>query len=369
MNRLKIALFEPSRVVKGGGQKAAADIAAHLSESHDVTVFTQRIPEKDLNFGNAKIKYIRPYNRFLAPIAFLINKVRGFDLHIVGGFPSNFASVRNKPCLTICYSPTRVFYDLKEHLWETSNWKGRLKILIKNLFLRQIDLIAAKETTKILAISGAVQRRVSKYYGRKADVFYIGITPEKFREGNYDNYILSVCRLVSAKRPELLVKAMGFVKNKDVRLKVCGTGEDKEEIERLCKKYDNVDFLGFVSDEELLNLYANCRAVAYIPIREDQGYAPMEAGASGKATIGANEGGLMETIVDGKTGFLLDDVTPEKIAEKIDFFADNKTAAEEMGRAAKKYAENFHWKSTFPVLDRAIKEIMEMKRKGKIEKV
>jgi len=159
----------------------------------------------------------------------------------------------------------------------------------------------------------------------------------------------------------MIVESMGFVKNKNIKLVVVGSGNMKKEIEELSKKYKNVELKGFVSDEELINLYANCLATVYVPINEDLGYAPQESSASGKAVIGSNEGGLKETVVNGKTGFLIDDVSPEKIAEKIDFFADNPDIAEKMGKEGKNYIKKFHLENTFKILDRAIEDVLKKK--------
>jgi glycosyltransferase involved in cell wall biosynthesis len=83
-------------------------------------------------------------------------------------------------------------------------------------------------------------------------------------------------------------------------------------------------------------LYSNALAAVYVPINEDWGLIPLEAAASGKPTIGVNEGGLRETIKDGVTGFLLDSVNPKEIAKKIDLLASNKKLARKMGKSALK---------------------------------
>src|SRR3989344_6414684 len=114
MKRLKIALFEPSRIPWGGGQIEMANTAAYLSEKHDVTVFTQRNPDKKLDFKNCKIKIIKPYNQYLQPITFLLQNFRkrnNFDLIIVGCFPATLSNLlgRQQPTIHITHSPPRVF--------------------------------------------------------------------------------------------------------------------------------------------------------------------------------------------------------------------------------------------------------------------
>lgn len=361
--KLKIAIFEPSRSFPPGG-KNMDGIANHLSEKHDVAVFTQRLIEGGAEFKNSKINFIKPKSRFLAPFAFLKKNINEeeFDLIILGCFPATLTALRNinqKPSIYISHAPPRFFYDLKEHNLKNANIKGKIIIHAKNLLFKKLDYFSVQKITKILGVSSEVQRRIKLYYNRDSIIYPAGVNPEKFKKGRYDNYILSVCRLVSAKRPEIILESMKFVKNKDIKLIMVGSGDLKEKIKEMAKDFTNVEIKGFVSDEELKELYANCLATVYIPINEDLGYAPQEAGVSGKATIGVNEGGLRETIIDGKTGFLIDNPTPEKIAEKIDFFANNKKIAEEMGRNASEHTKKFHLKNTFKILDKVIEEIIE----------
>ena len=84
----------------------------------------------------------------------------------------------------------------------------------------------------------------------------------------------------------------------------------------------------------------------------------MEAMASGKPVIAANEGGIPEDVIDGKTGILINKITPEKIAEKIDYLLDNKKIAIKMGKQGKKRIkecpEQYDWKSILPQFEQEI---------------
>jgi len=61
------------------------------------------------------------------------------------------------------------------------------------------------------------------------------------------------------------------------------------------------------------------RAIAtiYIPIDEDFGMTPVESMAAGKPVIGSAEGGLLETVIDGKTGLLVKEVTAQSIQQAV----------------------------------------------------
>jgi len=64
--------------------------------------------------------------------------------------------------------------------------------------------------------------------------------------------------------------------------------------------------LGEVSEEELIDLYAQCKGLICTAMDEDFGLTPVEAMASGKPVVAVKEGGFLETVVDGVTGRLVE---------------------------------------------------------------
>ncbi|MCA9374064.1 glycosyltransferase, partial [Candidatus Peregrinibacteria bacterium] len=78
----------------------------------------------------------------------------------------------------------------------------------------------------------------------------------------------------------------------------------------------NIQFLGFVPDEELQKLYSTAKALVF-PQLEDFGIIPLEAMASGCPVIAYAEGGALETVIDGKTGVYFHEQTPEALKKAI----------------------------------------------------
>ena len=212
-----------------------------------------------------------------------------------------------------------------------------------------------KKTNLIIPISENIQKRIKKYYKKDtSNIFYPGVDFNEYKKGEYNNYILCVSRLEGPKRVDMIIRSMDMVKNKKIKLYIVGDGSEIEKIKNLCEKRDNVKFIGKVEEKKLKELYSNCLAVVYCPIDEDWGLVPLEAAASEKATIGVNEGGLKETIIDGKTGFLIDNIDPQKIAEKMDYLVNNKKIAKKMGIEAKKYAKKFDWEQILPNFEKLV---------------
>lgn len=354
---MKIAIFEPYIEGIGGAQKVVFKIGTYLqSKGHEVVIFTQRYNADTAykEFLDLKIKLIKPSGKNFSAFAFL-KKYSGFDVYITNDFPSHFISLRNSPCFWICYSPKRYFYDLKEFYFREANFKGKIVLMIKNLLFKRIDKISARRSRLIMPISKTIEGRVMKYYGLRApNVFYPGVDFKNYKSGEYGDYILCVSRFEKAKRVDMIIESMKLVNNKRVKLIIVGDGPERENYLKMILRMKNVEILGRVSDSKLEELYSNCLAVAYCPMNEDWGLVPIEAAAAGKLCIGVNEGGLRETIIDGKTGFLISGVTSKKIAEKIDYLMGNKKIAEKMGKAAKVYTKKFEWDYILPEFEKLI---------------
>jgi len=363
---MRIAIVEPFIGGIGGSQKVVAELADYLvSRGHHVEFFVQKYDSNTpyKQFNRMKINLLRPSSKILSPLVFLFKKIKGFDVVITSNFPSNFACIRNKNSFFICYSPRRYFYDLRDYSFRQAGLIGKIVLLVKILLFKQIDILSARKAKSLVCICRNVQKRVEKYYSIKTSkILYCGIDSDKYKQGKYKNYILSVSRFVDAKRIDLIVRSMKFVKDKNLKLLLVGEGPEEKNLRRLVGNNKKIIFLGKVDENHLKELYSNCLAVVYVPLDEDYGLIPLEAGASGKLTMGVNEGGLKETIINNKTGFLIDKVSPERIAEKIDLIAKDKNLAKKMGRAAKNYSLKFDWKHLLPKWEKEIIAVKNEKR-------
>ncbi len=152
------------------------------------------------------------------------------------------------------------------------------------------------------SISEFVRWRVEKFYGRQSKVIYpfadtdyyrpeIGAEAmTKFGESGGDYYLI-VSALVPYKRVGDVVSAFdGFGR----RLVVAGDGPEKEKLVEGAPP--NVEFTGWISDENLLSLYRSCRALIF-PGVEDFGIVPVEVQACGRPVLALAEGGALETVV------------------------------------------------------------------------
>ena len=114
----------------------------------------------------------------------------------------------------------------------------------------------------------------------------------------------------------------------------------------------NVEILGYVSDKNLIDLYANCKAFLF-PQMEDAGIVPLEAMACGRPVIAYNKGGSLDTMIKNKTGVFFDEQTVESLSDAIKCFEK----MEFDSKFIRQHAEKFD----VEIFKRKIKEYVEEK--------
>jgi glycosyltransferase involved in cell wall biosynthesis len=133
-----------------------------------------------------------------------------------------------------------------------------------------------------------------------------GTTPE--------NFLLIVSALVPYKRIDVAIEASRL---SGVPLRIAGDGPERERLVKLAADtHANVEFFGPISNEQIRDLYRRAAAVL-LPGEEDFGIVPVEAQACGRPVIALARGGALETVVDGVTGVLVNQSTPEAFAAGI----------------------------------------------------
>ena len=174
------------------------------------------------------------------------------------------------------------------------------------------DVAASSRVDYFIGISKAVVKRIEKFYRREAALIYPPVDVSRFQpSAKLEDYFLLVSRLIPYKRVDIVVHAFNAL---GLPLVVIGDGRDRPVLEALAD--GNIKFLGRVSDDELRDRVACCRAFIF-PGEEDFGIAPLEAQAAGRPVIALAAGGALETVLDGKTGKFFYSQTPEALAEAV----------------------------------------------------
>ncbi len=116
--------------------------------------------------------------------------------------------------------------------------------------------------------------------------------------------LLSIGELINRKNHQVIIKALGKLQNKNIFYVICGKGPLKEHLTDLAKKYglpDRVIFLGFRKDIPEL---CNAADISAFPSKiEGLGLAGIEAMAAGVPLVSSNVHGILDYVIDGKTGY------------------------------------------------------------------
>jgi glycosyltransferase involved in cell wall biosynthesis len=100
---------------------------------------------------------------------------------------------------------------------------------------------------------------------------------------------------------------------------------------------------GYVSDERLLELYADARCVYYAPIDEDYGFTTVQALAAGRPVVTTHDaGGTLEFVRHGHNGLVVD-AQPAAIAAALDTLADDADLAQRLGASGPSGVAHIDW--------------------------
>ncbi len=196
------------------------------------------------------------------------------------------------------------------------------------------DRETAGRVSRYVAISHYVAGRIARYYNRESIVVYPPVNTAFFTPNGAPagQYALIVSALVPYKRIELGIEGCRRAR---VPLKIVGDGPDRASLEQLAA--GSAEFLGRRSDDEVRELYRRA-AVVLLPGEEDFGIVPLEAQACGRPVVALGRGGAVETVVNGETGLLVSEATPEAFTETIAAAVQRRFDTEAIRRHAERFS-------------------------------
>jgi glycosyltransferase involved in cell wall biosynthesis len=241
----------------------------------------------------------------------------------------------------------REYYDLWERFVRGLGRKGRLKEGVRRQVFHTLDRwLLTRNVTRLVAQSRTIQARLQRFGGIRSELLYPPPPERPYRTDGYGDYVFAVSRLHPLKRLDLLVEAAARAKDRSLSFKIAGEGEEEARLRdriRALGLEDRVELLGAVSDAQLVDHYARCRAVYFAPWNEDYGFVTLEAFRSGKAVLTATDsGGPAELVRHGENG-LVAEPTAESVAAQVDALGADRGLAERLGQAARRDADAHRW--------------------------
>lgn len=276
----------------------------------------------------------------LFPLAAESFQLAGYDLVISSSHCVAAGALAPPEALHVAYlhSPMRYAWEAQASYEARvgGGALGRWAFRAAAHYLRLWDVAASARPDLLIANSTYTRDRVRRYYRREAEVIEPPIDTRRFADAGRaassaaspraggsaqaDDQapLLVVSALVPYKRVELAVRAMA---GRPEKLIVVGDGPERRSLELLAAQAGrNVSFRGWVGDDELLTLFAGCRALVH-PAVDDFGMVMVEALAAGKPVVAAREGGAVEILRAGETGIFFDEPTVESLRAGLDRLA------------------------------------------------
>ncbi len=347
---MRVALVHDWLTGMRGGERVLVELCELFPEAPVFTLFHQPgTVNRAIDSRNIRSSFlghlpgVARYYRHLLPLfpwAISTLDLSGFDL-VLSVSHAVAKGIRKPPgSLHICYclTPMRYIWGMQEDYFQYANPLGIKKVALKAITrtLRSWDRATASGVDHFIAVSRHVQERIAKYYGRGSEVIYPPVdteffTPSSIGEHTSSHY-LAVSALVPYKRIDLAIDAFNRLGHP---LVVAGTGPDLARLKK--RAASNIDFVGFVSNEVLRDLYRHCRALI-VPGREDFGLTSLEAQACGRPVIAYAAGGSLESVAESETGVLFDCQTVAGLIDGVKRFEEIRFHPERLRLNAERFS-------------------------------
>ena len=310
----------------GGGEKV---LFAALEAYPHADIFTLIYNKKVFAhspIGNRKVNtswldslpFAHTHHRYLLPLmpsAIERINLREYDIVVSFNYAVANGATNHHAMRHISYTHTPLRYA-----WTDININGirarRNPILDKYMrSFRAWDQRAASRVHAMATNSHTVRERIREAYQLEARVIHPPVEVNRFHPSpQRENYFITVTRLVSHKRVELLVKAFNEL---NLPLLVIGDGPELPRLKNMANS--NIQLLGFQSDEDVAELLGKARAFV-CAAEEDFGIAIVEAQAAGCPVIAFGAGGARETVIENATGLFFNEQSSESLIEAVQRF-------------------------------------------------
>lgn len=315
-----------------------ADIFTHVIDRHRISA--ELLKHNIQCTGISRLPFAKTqYKKYLMfmPRALEELDLSGYDLVVSSesGPAKGVIPPPNAKHITYCHSPMRYIWD-HYHLYKKElPWAARSLFGVVAHRMRQWDVTSASRVDTFVANSRFVAQRIQRYYGRTSEVLNPPVNLKRYVPCSDPtrNYYLLLSELVPYKRADIAIDAF---RDLDRPLIVAGGGSELARLRSTAPS--NVKFVGRLLDEEMQQLYANCRALLF-PGEEDFGIVPLEAMACGRPVLAFGRGGALESVVQGKTGLFFFDQTAGALKQTIRDFEAQESIFD--GRAIRAHAETF----------------------------
>lgn len=374
---MKVALYHPWVYLTGGIERMLVEVLTR--SRHDWTIYTHHY-EPAATFPELRYADVVPLapqvsvKRSLGPLVHAAATMararvgrRGEEALVVSseGLGDLVMARSTLPAVCYCHSPLKIVHDpvARSNLAERGRTKQLLASAIGPAFTA-VDRRMWRRYRHVLVNSEETARRVVAA-GLAApgvpEVLHPGVDVGRFggvNTGGGHRRFLVAGRIMWQKRIEVAIDALRYA-GTDCELVIAGAVDRKSEpylahLRRLAGGLP-VTFEPDPPDERLAELYRRSLALLFTAPNEDFGIVPLEAMAAGLVVVGPDAGGPKETVVPGRTGWLVAAGDAGAYAERMRAVAAMSAAdLAPMRAAARARAGEFSWDAFTARLDEVV---------------
>ena len=331
----------------GGLANRLHETFKRMAHRHEIDCFTGLLHGKTKSAEIDGIKYIRKgfgHNKYMNRFSFsFINSffkpLNDFDLILI---PWD----RYSPILIDSMANCPVVLEINLDFFSIPS-----KLMAAEPITRYVLKRNLKKVRYIMSACEGL-KKIASQYAKNVRLFEVnpgGVSEELLKypvDFENNKYLLYLGRLdISHKGIDILLESYKTA-NINIPLVIAGDGIDKMKVKKRIEKLGlnkNVKMVGWVQGKEKLELISHCLAVC-VPSRvEGWGIVATEAAAMGKPVIGTRVVGLEESIIDGKTGILVEKENINAFSRAMKRMVRDKELREKLGTHARETARQFTW--------------------------
>jgi glycosyltransferase involved in cell wall biosynthesis len=398
---MKIAIYH--NLPSGGAKHTLYETAKRLFPKHTLDVY--RLSTSDEEFYNLskfinteRVFHFSPAKLFGSPFGRLNQLQRFLDLQRLDRLARRIARqvdegeydiVFAQPCMWTqaplvlrylrtpaiyyCHEPPRSLYEAAFGDVGSSPMARRIIdaidpfIWLYRFTGRRYDYQATRSAKLVLVNSIFIHDQVKGIYGINPKVSYHGVDTDTFYpapKNSNGSYVLSVGAIQPHKGYDFLIESFTYI-DKSIRpsLRLIGNAENsgmQKHLQGLAEKQEvDLQIELKLDQEELVERYNNALLIAYAPYNEPFGLVPLEAMACARPVVGIQEGGVIETVVNEKTGLLINR-DPEKFGKAIQHLLENPLLSEQYGRNGREHIlEYWSWGKSVKNLEQTMYNLIQ----------
>jgi glycosyltransferase involved in cell wall biosynthesis len=342
----------------GGAEVFTHEVMTRLAKmGYEITLFCPLFPNAARKEKIDGIEIIRSggvFTVYLKAKQFYKRNKDRYDLVIdeINGKP--FLSpkiVGDKPVLVL-------FHQLIHDIWF---YETHFPLNCLCYYYLEKKWLSSYKNIPAVTVSASSKRDLEKHGFNKVSIVSVGVANkplEKVGQKEFEPTIVFLGRLKRHKMPDHALRAFALIKNElpNAKMWVIGEGNMHEELKMM--KIKDVVFYGHIKNELKYELLRKAHLLFVPSIREGWGLVVTEANAMGTPAIAYDAPGLRDSVVNGKTGILVKDKSPQNLASSALTLLKNPGLLKIFSDSALTFSKQFSWDNTAAEFDKIIRHLI-----------